>query len=120
MRRKEMKAIWNAVCWEKQRRLSGFKFTPLCLPSIKRLACLLLQIFPQGGGVLQRREAYNKSLLYDVEGVKAASVPEAANGGHWFFWESTFLCLAAWALSGLHQQIQAAIFPLWGPSLELN
>lgn len=50
MRRKEMKAIWNAVCWEKQRRLSGFKSTPLCLPSIKRLACLLLQIFPQGGG----------------------------------------------------------------------
>lgn len=77
------------------------------------------RFFPKVG-VLQRREAYNKSLLYDIEGVKAALVPEAANGGHWFFWESTFLCLAAWALSGLHQQTQAAIFPLWGPSLELN
>lgn len=67
MGRKEMKAMWNAM-WLGKTKQSGFKFSALCLSSVKRLSVLLLQIFsPKRRAVLQRREAYNKSLLYSTE-----------------------------------------------------
>lgn len=93
MRRKEMKAIWNAGCVCKNKG----EWVVLGLPHSvylllkDRLAYYCSFFSPPRWGLSQRREAYNKSLLYDIEWVKAALVPEAANGGHCFFLGKHFL-----------------------------
>lgn len=55
MGRKEMQAVWNAG-WLGNTESSGVKSTALCLSSVKRLAGLLLKIFPPKGGLYYKGE----------------------------------------------------------------